>query len=64
MFGRNPNEKKIQMYFKELQKTLNIIEEIWLKDKMFLASDQISFADLLCACELEQTSMFSKWFNK
>lgn len=58
MFGRNPNEKKIKMYLKELLSTLDILEEVWLKcdDKKFLTSDQITFADLLCAAELEQTS--------
>lgn len=58
MFGKKPNEKRIEIYYNEFQKTLNILEEIWLKSEgqKFLVSDMITFADLLCAAEIEQTS--------
>jgi hypothetical protein len=58
MFGRTPNEKRIQSYYNEFQKTLDILQEIWLKDRDFLVLDEITFADLLCAAEIEQTSNY------
>lgn len=60
MFNKKPDEKKIKIYYKQLLTTLDLLENVWLgsSDKKFLASDHISFADILCACELEQTSEF------
>lgn len=58
MFGRKPNDKKIKLYHGELVKTLDLLETVWLKsdEKKFLTTDFITFADILCAVELEQTS--------
>lgn len=33
---------------------LDQIENIWLKDKAFLANKEISVADIVAACEIEQ----------
>jgi len=33
---------------------IDIIENVWLKDKPFLTGNTISVADIFCACELEQ----------
>lgn len=35
---------------------LNLLENIWLKDKPFLCGDEISISDLVGACEIEQPS--------
>lgn len=35
---------------------LNLLENIWLKDKPFLCGDEISVSDLVGACEVEQPS--------
>lgn len=42
---------------KQMGKTLDKIENLWLKPGRFISgTNQLSFADLLAACELEQTS--------
>lgn len=60
LFQKPINEKKVQMYFNGLQQTLDILESTWLGsgNKQYLASEKISFADILCSCELEQTSKY------
>lgn len=45
---------------RQMSKTLDLLENLWLKPGLFISgTDQISFADVLAACELEQTSKFS-----
>lgn len=41
----------------KMENSLDLIENIWLADpnKKFLSTDKISFADIHCACELEET---------
>lgn len=52
------NEKKLEMFKEQMEKVLDLMENTWLesKDKKFLATNEISFADVLAACEIEQTS--------
>ena len=52
------NEKKLEMFKEQMEKALDLMENTWLasKDKKFLATAEISFADVLAACEIEQTS--------
>ena len=38
-------------------KSLDELENKWLRDKTFLIGDQISVADIFAACEVEQTSI-------
>nr|CAD7616906.1 unnamed protein product [Timema genevievae] len=39
-----------------MERTLNKIEDVWLAgDKPYLTGERISIADLLAACEVEQT---------
>lgn len=54
-----PTLKKIEASKKVMEKALNSLENIWLSDssKSFLATDEISFADLLAACEIEETKI-------
>jgi glutathione S-transferase len=57
--GNPPDEKKIRAFEKLMHKGLDDLENIWLasSDKDFLATKEISFADILACCELEQPKM-------
>lgn len=37
---------------------LDLLENIWLRDKPFLSGDEISISDLVAACEVEQPSRY------
>lgn len=42
---------------KQMSKSIDELENLWLKPKLYISgTDQLSFADVLAACELEQTS--------
>jgi len=41
---------------------LNLLENIWLKDKPFLCGDEITISDLVAACEVEQPSKIIKLY--
>ena len=56
MFGTEVNMKKIANFQSRMEDALDKFETIWLKDKLFLTGNQISIADILAACELEQPS--------
>lgn len=46
-----------------MDENLNLLESVWLKEKLFLCGDEISVSDLVAACEIEQPSkrvIFSK----
>ncbi|XP_053640277.1 glutathione S-transferase theta-1 isoform X2 [Cherax quadricarinatus] len=75
MFGREVNTRKVEEYQNKLETTLHQFETVWLKDRPFIAGDQLTIADLLAACELEQPSMadydvregrplLTAWFNR
>ena len=61
--GQPVNEKKSAAYKKLMEQSLDTLENVWLEnaDKKFLASEEISFADVLAACELEQPKM--AWYD-
>lgn len=54
-----PNEKKIADAHKKMTTALDQLEKIWLDDasKSFLATNEISFADVLAICEIEGTKI-------
>jgi glutathione S-transferase len=54
-----PSAKKIEASKVLMEKTLDSLENIWLEDqsKAFLATKEISFADILASCELEQPKL-------
>ncbi|XP_045448063.1 glutathione S-transferase theta-1 [Melitaea cinxia] len=76
LFGRNPDPKTLEEYFKRMETALETFETKWLGDgKEFVAGNSITVADLLAACELEQPKMagynpadkfsnISKWWKK
>lgn len=51
---KKPSEGRIKFAKAHMETTLNLLENVWLKDERFLATDKMSFADLMAACELEQ----------
>lgn len=57
--GEPINENKLNAFKKQMEGALDSLENIWLAsaDKKFLATKEISFADILAACELEQPKM-------
>ncbi|VEN44202.1 unnamed protein product [Callosobruchus maculatus] len=58
MTGRTPSEKAIQKTKKNLSKALKDFERLFLSEnKKYIVGDQISFADLQAACEIDQLKM-------
>jgi len=57
MRGKPPNPKKVAELESRMNDCIDIIENVWLKDKPFLTGNTISVADIFCACELEQPRM-------
>lgn len=62
MTGEPANENKVKAFKKQMESALNSLENVWLEssEKQFLASKEISFADILAACELEQPKMVNQ----
>lgn len=54
MQNRPPNPEKVTQLETRMNDCLDIIENVWLKDKQFLVGNTITVADIFCACELEQ----------
>ncbi|XP_043094620.1 glutathione S-transferase theta-1-like [Puntigrus tetrazona] len=54
MLGVPTNPAKFEKALKKLDGTLNMLENMFLKNQAFLCGDDISLADLLAACELMQ----------
>lgn len=56
MTGKLANTERIAILEKRMIENLDLIENIWLKDKPFLCGNEISISDLVGACEVEQPS--------
>lgn len=54
--GQEANVEKVEKLEKKMIENLNLLENIWLKDKPFLCGDEITISDLVAACEVEQPS--------
>ena len=56
---KKPNPKTVDRFEKGMEKVLFDIENIWLEKgkKNYLCGDNISVADIIAVCELEQPSM-------
>lgn len=59
MFQKPVNEKSVKTFQDGMENCLREIEQIWLKDgkNKFICGDDITIADLLACCELEQPGM-------
>jgi len=58
MTGRAPNEASIARFRKDLERNLQELASVWLKDRPFIAGQKISVADLLAVTELEQPGTY------
>lgn len=58
LFGKEPKSTTVARFEKGMEEVLNTIENIWLKDQNFIASNSITVADIFAACEIEQPSKY------
>lgn len=57
MFSGKPvDERMLKFFQKGMEKTLDTINDVWLKDQKYLCGNTISVADLFGICELDQPS--------
>jgi len=56
MNGKPVNEQRVAQLEKKMITTLDLIENIWLKNKTFLSGNEISISDIIAICEIDQTS--------
>ncbi|XP_038061580.1 glutathione S-transferase theta-1-like [Patiria miniata] len=54
--GKPIDEAKLTKDLEAFDKSLGIIEKVFLEDKKFLASDEISIADICCLSEMVQVT--------
>lgn len=52
--GKEAQKDDIEFYKRTLNRTLDDLENIWLKDTKFVTGENISFADLMAVSMLEQ----------
>lgn len=52
--GAPVDEDKLKFYKEEFEKTLGYIEKMFLKDRPYLCGNEISVADILGVCEVDQ----------
>ncbi|CRL04366.1 CLUMA_CG017459, isoform A [Clunio marinus] len=77
MSGNPPSESRLNFAKTHMENVLTLLENTWLEssEKSFLTTKEISFADILAACELEQPKMadydpfegrprLSSWYQK
>ncbi|XP_061390392.1 glutathione S-transferase theta-3-like [Musca vetustissima] len=53
-FGSPASEAKVAKYRKLMEKDLDLMENLWLKDTGYLAGNKLTAADVFGACEIEQ----------
>lgn len=58
------NAKEVAILEQRMIENLDLLENIWLRDKPFLSGDEISISDLVAACEVEQPSTYLFLFFK
>jgi len=63
MRGKPPKPEKVTELESHMSNCIDIIENVWLKDKPFLTGNMISVADIFCACELEQPRKLHESFD-
>lgn len=52
--GKETDPKIIAKHEKGVQKTMDHIENLWLRNNKFICGDTLTVADLFAACEIEQ----------
>lgn len=53
------NDSEVSKFWVKMQKALDDMEQVWLKNgsKKYICNDQLSIADIVACCELEQPKM-------
>ncbi|XP_037077523.1 glutathione S-transferase theta-1-like isoform X2 [Pollicipes pollicipes] len=57
MTGEPVNEKRMKNFQAGMERVLDQLETVWLKETPYIAGQTITVADVLAACELEQPTM-------
>lgn len=57
-FGKNADQKTKELHEKRMYEAVDKIEQKWLNNSLFLVGNNITIADLLGACEIEQVCEF------
>lgn len=52
--GVRPSVEEVENQIRNLNKNLDDLENVWLKEYTFLTGNEISFADLMGVCQLQQ----------
>ncbi|KAI8123895.1 Glutathione S-transferase theta-1 [Lucilia cuprina] len=52
-----PSQERIDRLIKEMENNLKLVEKIWLKDADYVSGKKLTVADLMGACEIEQTKL-------
>ena len=60
MTMRPPKQSNVDRFQAGTEKVLEGFEEYWLKNKKYLAGDEISVADIFALCELNQLGNLAK----
>ncbi|XP_063700961.1 glutathione S-transferase theta-1-like [Culicoides brevitarsis] len=55
--GEKPSPKEVKRYEKIFEQSLNTLENVWLEEQKFIAGNKITYADILAACDIEQTKI-------
>lgn len=53
--GEMPQKREVARYEKLFEQSLNTLENVWLGSQDFVTGDRITYADILAACDIEQT---------
>lgn len=54
-------QKEIKEIEQLLEDNMNTMENLWLKDTPYVTGSKLSAADIIVACEINQTSMYNKY---
>lgn len=60
MSGKPAREEHIKMWITKMDAALDLVEKIWLKQTPYLTGNEISVADLIGICEIEQPRKYQK----
>lgn len=58
MQGREPDSKKVNFFKEQMLKSIEQLQECFLDKGKFISGNQISYADIAAACEIEQTRKY------
>ncbi|KAJ6644406.1 Glutathione S-transferase theta-1 [Pseudolycoriella hygida] len=54
LMGQKVSEEKVEQAKTQMENALDIITNVWLKDKPFIVGNEITVADIVAATEIEQ----------